>query len=784
MRIFPGERRASLSVRELAGFALGPRKRVGGHFGTWRAELGLDWHSSFQTETECFGIEEGEVRYEVSVRGILLRGRWAIEVEGRVDKLSESKVLALVSELKTTFLPLPASEESLREKYPHYFLQVSTYLLLFRLLPDYSQKQVVGELRFADVSGGGFIQTIPIEPCDDIALEEQIKVLLEFLEERYSSRQRLSALSFNKPFETLREGQNETQVCLEQSFATAPVTLFEAPTGFGKTGTALSFGLERLRDGFCDRILYLTSKTTGQDEVLRTLEKMIPADCGFHYLCLRNRTERNIGFEDLEHLSEQELVRRWKSAALNPLDLFHGGTIPEENLIESAKHVGIPPYEIIRACLPFAELWLGDFNYVFQPRSTSVFREVEDFIPSRSLLVIDEAHNLPERVASGLSARFAVDDVVQIIEHLLFAQVPKILIRALEDWVEFLDSRRQSEIVDADDFYKATDLLETVAETIRKSPIPCSDLPRQVLDTLWRFGDAARLLALDALPKHLWAPEDRSMEITCLDAASHIGTELRSYGLSLLESATLSPIHQFAISCGLQSSEYRTVFGSASWRNLALKIAIDMRGDTSFSRRNQYLDELATAVLALINATGKPPIIYFSSFRYAREANEHLREISPQTKVVLQPRFGSQREISQFITTALVVGDVLFLVLGSVFAEGIDFLGGKVDAAMIVGPALPEVNVIQKAKMDACHDIDREEAFRRTYLIPGLRKVNQALGRLVRSPEHKARVILHCRRFDQPAIRALLDPVCRESPAFSRFEEIKAWLEAEENSVA
>ena len=61
MRIFPGERRASLSVRELAGFALGPRKRVGGHFGTWRAELGRDWHSSFQTETECFGIEEGEV---------------------------------------------------------------------------------------------------------------------------------------------------------------------------------------------------------------------------------------------------------------------------------------------------------------------------------------------------------------------------------------------------------------------------------------------------------------------------------------------------------------------------------------------------------------------------------------------------------------------------------------------------------------------------------------------------------------------------------------------------
>ena len=784
MRIFPGERRASLSVRELADFALGPRRRFGGSSGTWRAELGREWHSSLRAESELLGNEGGEVRHEVAVRGILLRGGWALELEGRVDKLVENNGLALVSELKTTLLPLPSSEESLREKYPHYFLQVSAYLLLFRLLPEYARKQVVGELRFADVSSGGFIQTLPLEHCDDEALEEQVESLLEFLEERRLNRQRLSTLSFNNPFETLREGQAEAQTALEQSFATAPVTLFEAPTGFGKTGTALSFALERLRDGLCDRILYLTGKTTGQNEVVRTLDKMIPDDCGFRYLCLRNRTERNIGFEDLEHLSEQELARRWKSAALNPLALFQGGTISEKNLIESAKHAGIPPYEIIRACLPFAELWIGDFNYVFQPRSASTFSTVEGFAPIRSLLIVDEAHNLPERVASGLSARFAFDDAAQATEHLLFAQAPKGLIRALGDWVEFLNTRRQNEIVDADDFYKATELLETLAEMVRKGPIPFGDLPSRVIDTLWRFGDTARLLGLDALPKHLWVPEDRSMEITCLDAASHIGTELRSYGLCLLESATLSPVDQFAISCGLQPSESRTVWGLAPWRTLALRVAIDIRGDTRFSRRHQHLDEIATAVLALINATEKPAIIYFSSYRYAIEANNRLGEISPLTKVVLQPRFGSQRETNQFLTTALVAGDAIFLVLGSVFAEGIDFLGGKVDTAMIVGPALPEVNMLQKAKMEACGAMDREEAFRRTYLIPGMRKVNQALGRLVRSPEHRARVILHCRRFDQPSFRALLDPVCREAPAISCIEEIEAWLEGEENSVA
>ena len=223
MRIFPGERRASLSVRELADFALGPRRRFGGPSGTWRAELGREWHSSLRAESELLGNEGDEVRHEVTVRGILLRGGWSLELEGRVDKLVENNGLALISELKTTLLPLPSPEESLREKYPHYFLQVSAYLLLFRLLPEYAHKQVVGELRFADVSSGGFIQTLPVEHCDDEALEEQVESLLGFLEERRLNRQRLSTLSFNNPFETLREGQAEAQTALEQSFATAPV---------------------------------------------------------------------------------------------------------------------------------------------------------------------------------------------------------------------------------------------------------------------------------------------------------------------------------------------------------------------------------------------------------------------------------------------------------------------------------------------------------------------------------------------------------------------------------
>ncbi|HEX7631377.1 MAG TPA: helicase C-terminal domain-containing protein, partial [Lacunisphaera sp.] len=75
---------------------------------------------------------------------------------------------------------------------------------------------------------------------------------------------------------------------------------------------------------------------------------------------------------------------------------------------------------------------------------------------------------------------------------------------------------------------------------------------------------------------------------------------------------------------------------------------------------------------------------------------------------------------------------------------------------MVVGPALPEVNAVQKTRMDALSTLGRDASFRRVYQIPGLQKVNQALGRLVRAPGQKAKVLLHCRRFAEPSYASLL----------------------------
>ena len=102
----------------------------------------------------------------------------------------------------------------------------------------------------------------------------QLERIVEFLALRLAARDRLRRLHFRPAFAQLRPGQESTLQDLTTTFERHPLVLFKAPTGFGKTGVLAEFALGQLRAGHCDRVLYLTSKSTGQLQVVRTLEGM------------------------------------------------------------------------------------------------------------------------------------------------------------------------------------------------------------------------------------------------------------------------------------------------------------------------------------------------------------------------------------------------------------------------------------------------------------------------------------------------------------------------------
>jgi DNA excision repair protein ERCC-2 len=153
---------------------------------------------------------------------------------------------------------------------------------------------------------------------------------------------------------------------------------------------------------------------------------------------------------------------------------------------------------------------------------------------------------------------------------------------------------------------------------------------------------------------------------------------------------------------------------------------------------------------------------------------------SRPSAVKSSPATSTLEQQNQFLESALLFDDVLFLVLGSRFGEGIDALGGRVSEAIVVSPALPEVNSLQHEREKLIPG-GKAAAFHEIYLIPGMRKISQALGRLVRNPDHQARVLLHGKRFMEPVYQDLLPEYLQPVEYVVTDQEFRTkWLQARE----
>jgi Rad3-related DNA helicase len=904
----------------------------------WHAQLRQ------RTEAEVKGKNQRSTRadaaFEVPLTLPYFHRGWTFTLNGRIDQLvtlfalspesgaaTPPAVLVIIREIKTVAGPLPADEDTLRAEYPGYFLQVIAYLALVRTAPrttgrpvsrdpapeenswstpglDFSHGSTLwAELVFVEL-GSGITQTVVLTADDEQSFRAQLERLVDFLDLQLRARERLRGLQFRPAFAVLRPGQESIQDELLAAFGgsddsreweagsrgpAGPITgsrrattlLFEAPTGYGKTGVLLEFALRRLRAGRFARLLYLTSKSTGQLQVMRTLAEMtsagpsslLPLPASFAapvaVAAWQVRPKGEHCVNSVFHCAREvcpylgDLESRWSQSGLSRFYLFEGQPRDLESLRAAGRDAKICPYEITRAVLPFNDVWIGDYNYVFSPDSRGVFFDRPGFNPSKTLLVIDEAHNLPARVADAYShvARAGDAEVVLAELHRTHAAAPLLL--AWEHWTQLLSGLRHTEGLDLateDDVREAVDRL---AELIATTPLDYAVLGPVVAEQLWQIPNLRDWLAdafgvlpglkaesgkkFSAIPTLLWCPRAAELHFTCLDAAVLIGQTLRAFGGTILASATLEPADVFAANCGLDetpagfaqtepvappaalgklsrrarktlreltsgaellkieearaSAHPRLLRATAPWRDQAYMVGVDTRVDTTFQHRTRFFGATAATVAALHEAAlqtvepatgpvaGHPAgvaagpmtrsiVVFFPSYAYAEHIIRSLESAAAALRVALQPRATDLAAQAAWVETSLAQADALFLVLGSSFAESIDLLGGRVACAMVVGPALPEVNGIQRSRLAGLESagLSRTAAFRRVYQIPGMQKVNQALGRLVRAPGQQARVLLHCRRFADLSYSTLLSPEYQHGALIDHDEDLAKWL--------
>jgi Rad3-related DNA helicase len=825
-------RTASLSVGEFADFSLGPRDAGGGSGGLWRAQLGQHWHTELRAQAEHAHAGRTDLAFEVPLTGTLVHRGWSLTLAGRIDQL----VGPTLREIKTVLRPLPVAEPELRADYGSYFLQLAAYVVLLRTrtaaaaspLAQIDLTTLRAELVFVEASSG-LAQTIALTPFDEALVHHQLDAVVEFLELQRRAADRRRHLRFQAPFPALRPGQETIHHDLAAAFAAVPsaIVLLEAPTGYGKTGCALEFALSQLQSGRYDRLIWLTGKSTAQLQAVETLRRMTAAgnvapapvpdpptaptaptqsnllgyQTGSHAAALTGQSNP-IGYQDAaptvtywqvrnkgEHCVNHEFhcVRescsflagapeRWPQSGLARFYADAAQPRDLDTLRTAGREAHICPYEITRTALAFNDVWIGDYNYVFAPDNRGLFFDQPGFDAARTLLVIDEAHNLPSRVANAYS-HTATDTAARgLLADLDHLRAPPALLLALENWARLLAHLTPCESLDPLVEADVRDLLGRLADLVATTPLDFAALGPHACDTLWQFPKLADHLQDTSLRRLLWVRRAGELEFTCVDAAAAISATLRHFGGALLMSATLAPYDELAAACGLTLADVTALRAPAPWRHGAYDVAVDLRITTTLRERAAHHRTTAETVEAIFGAAGRAIVVFFPSYAYAEAIKLELERLHSVLRVSLQPKLPDLAAQAAWVDETLAFSDALFLVLGSSFAESIDLLGGRVSHAIVVGPALPEVNAVQKARSDTFAALGRETAFRRVYQIPGLQKVNQALGRLVRAPGHRAKILLHCRRFAEPTYAALLDPECQLYRELATRDDLTAWL--------
>ncbi len=703
---------------------------------------------------------------------------WSFHIQGRIDQWIEMAGYQLIREIKTTVFPLPADRQDLMENFHPYFVQLGAYLAILREKGS-GTSPIKGELLFINIDDDIRQYLADDSVCLEI-FQEQVDDICNFLEDRRKRREHVHSLPYVKAFQQMRAGQEEVQETLEAAAKNSSVLCFQAPPGFGKTGAVLELSLNQLIQGRCNRVIYLTSKTSGQIQVMKQLKGILGETNELTALQVRSKEELCRYPHCRCQPNDRRLKQgdRWKSCRLSP-DIFLEEPIRQPELfLEMGEQESVCPYEIMRATLPYADIWVGDLNYIFSPRNRALFHEQPGFELGESLLIIDEAHNLAGRVAGVFSYRVDKEAVENLLAELLLANSHPAIRSALEGWSDLLAKLVPSDALNDLHVLECRDCSETLAKAVRNYPIASDFLDEASLNALWELADTASFFGNDHLEKLVWCPQKGRLHLSCLDASQEIEEVVDQTRQTALMSATLEPRPYYLKQTGLcrRNPAPEWVEAHSPWRREAYRCAVDIRVNTRYKARGKYLSITAETLARSVRSSEKPVISFFPSYRYAEDVRRELSGAFPEIRAALQNRGGGPAEQVAFIEEAMLEKDLLFLILGSGFAEGIDHLGGLVDLAIVVGPALPKVNALQNKRMRDRSDRGRNAAFEEVYQIPGMQKINQALGRLVRAPGQSARILFHCVRFAQPSYQKLLFEDYRSDHLIRNDEELLDWL--------
>ncbi len=733
----------------------------GGYERLW---LGQAIHSRYQEQAAA---EDPTYRREVPISVTLSHRGWEVTVQGRIDGLHQTDSDGpVVEEIKSV-------RKGGRLSPPVHELYRRQALLYAWMLRRQGEPRVGAELVLIEI-GSEEVEHEPLE-FSFAALEGAVKKRLNSLirgfeaERAAAADRRAAARRLEFPYPEVRPGQGTIVDAVSNALETGQHLLVEAPAGIGKTVAAL---VPALRFALAEekRVFVLTAKTL-QQEMATAVLRLLNKDDSFHSLRLRAKAKMCANDQLLCHEEycayAKDYFAKLQSSRVVARLLEATGTLLPDQVFEDARRAEVCPFEVSLELAGKAQVVVCDYNYAFDPYvSLSDFAEDNDL--SGTIMVIDEIHNLVGRGRGYFSpkltsaqARAAGASTARGGEaiHGTLRQLCDRLARLIEGAVSSAltdqsgDTRAAEAPLPEDELWALRpsfdeafiDYLEFRRETSSFRP---EDPFVELYFTFLRFLNGLVRSEGEAFSHYVTQAADSSeLRILCKDPSAFLGRVLnRTHGVVGL-SATLSPHDFYRDLLGFDAERLEVLSLPSPFPPEQRRVVIDPSVSTVWRKRPQNYPRIAERLGRFADTVPGNCLALFPSYEFLNAVAERLQVGSK--RVLVQQRSDSDRDreaILEALRSSLAGDTLLLAVAGGVFAEGVDYPGEMLKAVAVVGPCLPAVS-LEQALLRQYYQERFERGFEYAFVVPGMTRVVQAAGRLIRSSRDSGVIALFDERF-------------------------------------
>jgi len=757
------------SVADLAGE---PGTRAIGLSGSGLSRLwiGSELHRRIQSDFEA---AEPGYRSEVPVELDIEVDGWTVELVGRADGVVfEDNRPIRVDEIKTLHFAVDLHNLYVEERLDRYRRQAALYA--FALTGDNPPPAV--RLILVDIVSTEEQDEEVVWSPDEVRtwLRQRLHRLIAQETRRLDRLAELRAAAELIPFPhaEMRAVQKPIGDEVTDSLADSRHLLIRAPTGCGKTAAVLHPALRAaLSKGH--RLFFLTAKTLQQKIAVETARSM--QDGLFRSLQLRAKGKMCANTELICHeefcpYAKEYGVKLVRSQLIENLLEDSDHQDPDE-VFETARNHEVCPFEVSLDLLPHIDLVVCDYNYVFDP-VIGLSAVLNEGALRNAVLVIDEAHNLVDRSREYYSPTLSSNQIDRSLEYLasrsnaVFENLAA-LVRELSEYVRAtvdlaFEGQRGEEALASFDPSTISDLRIAFDGAMlsyflykREQELWIADDP--ILDLFFTLTHFHRVLSLGGSEfVHLARRSSDgtiSLRIFCLDAARFVGEILDESAGVVAMSATLEPFDFYRDLLGFDPHRTSSLYVPSPFpAENRLVMAID-DVDTTWRRRAANFDRIASWLGRLSHPQGNV-LALFPSYAFLNSVHDRLH--MPHHRILVQAS-GSTDAEQRTILEALKGerSHILLAVLGGIFAEGVDYPGRMLSQVIVVSPGLPQFNM-ERELLKAYYQETYEHGFGYAYLIPGMTRVVQAAGRLIRSETDRGVITFIGKRFLDPRYARLL----------------------------